>query len=520
VFAPQHDAVTLNKASAPNPAGTEDAAAPVWSAGASDSDSTATPLGSSGPAWYAASLGVAAAAAADSASTPAYTVGPGAPSGGSGDSDGWGGSGGSGGSGGWGGSGGASGSGGSRGSSGSPGRQRKGSARKVVGIAAAVAVLAAAGGAYVYLQKSSSANAAGNKGHDKSHPGSTVAKGPEHVVSITPQDGTTGVNGAAAISVVFSEPLSASSPLPTLTPSIPGTWQRSGDTAVFTPAKSFRPRSKVTVQVPGGSTGVQSNGGGLLAAAVTAQFKTGTYSTVRIEQLLAQLGYLPLTWAPSAGAAPSLTDANAQFSAAFSPPQGTYTWESGYPSALMSMWKPDQPNELLRGAVMAFQADHNLMSDMIVENQDGLTLSGPIGHRLWQALFRAAARDEMNKHGYTYALASQHVPETLTVWHNGAEIFHHLANTGIPVSPTAVRTDPVYIRLQSQIMKGTNPNGTKYADQVYWVAYFHAGEAVHFFQRYSYGSQQSLGCVELPYNAAKRIWPYLTYGSLVTVTKP
>ena len=48
-------------------------------------------------------------------------------------------------------------------------------------------------------------------------------------------------------------------------------------------------------------------------------------------------------------------------------------------------------------------------------------------------------------------------------------------------------------------MKGTNPDGTKYADPVTWVAYFRAGEAVHYFPRGSYGSLQSLGCVELPW---------------------
>ena len=68
----------------------------------------------------------------------------------------------------------------------------------------------------------------------------------------------------------------------------------------------------------------------------------------------------------------------------------------------------------------------------------------------------------------------------------------------------------MYIRYQSQIMKGTNPDGSKYADPVAWVAYFHSGEAVHYFPRYSYGSQQSLGCVELPWGPAKKIWPYLT----------
>ena len=387
----------------------------------------------------------------------------------------------------------------------------------MVGAAAAVMALLIGGGTYLYVQKSSPAKAAA------SHPGtknSAASKAPEHVLSITPAGGSTQINGAAEIRVEFSAPLSAASAMPSLTPAIEGSWERKGASAVFVPARGFKPRTKVTVRVPAGGTGVTSAGGGRLAAPVTATFRTGTYSTARLEQLLAQLGYLPLTWAPLTGSAPSLTDARAQVSAAYSPPPGTYTWQSGYPAALKRLWRPDKQSQVLQGAVMAFQADHGLMSDMIYENQQGLTLHGSIGRRLWKAIFRAVARDDTNQHGYTYALANQHSPETLTVWHNGVKIFRHLANTGIPARPTAVRTDPVYIRYRSQIMKGTNPDGTKYADPVAWVAYFHSGEAVHYFPRYSYGSQQSLGCVELPWGEAKQIWPYLTFGTLVTVTAP
>jgi hypothetical protein len=50
------------------------------------------------------------------------------------------------------------------------------------------------------------------------------------------------------------------------------------------------------------------------------------------------------------------------------------------------------------------------------------------------------------------------------------------------------------------------------------VAYFRAGEAVHYFPRGAYGYQQSLGCVELPLAQSAYIWPYMTYGTLVTVT--
>jgi hypothetical protein len=386
--------------------------------------------------------------------------------------------------------------------SGSAKRRRLG---PFIGIAAAVIALVAVGGTYLYVQKPSPARAAG-EGGPQSHSPAAVA--PEHVLSITPGDGKQGVNGAAEIRVDFSEPLSATSPMPTLSPAIDGTWQRQGDSAVFVPTRGFSPRTRVTIRVPAGAAGVQSVRGGLLAARVTAKFRTGRFSKVRLEQLLGQLGYLPLTWAPLTGTAPPLTDARAQLSAAYDPPAGTYTWQSGYPAQLIALWRPDKPSLILKGAVMAFESDHKL------------TLDGVIGSRVWRAMFRALAAGRVNTHGYTYALARQKLPETLTVWHNGRVIFQHLANTGIPAAPTAVGTDPVYLRYQHQIMRGRNPDGTKYADPVAWVAYFRAGEAVHYFPRYSYGSQQSLGCVELPYAPAKRIWPYLTFGTLVTVTAP
>ncbi len=377
---------------------------------------------------------------------------------------------------------------------------------KAASIAAAIAVLLAAGGTYLYLEKSNPASASSNSKGDGGSKSSSAARGPEHVVSISPADGTSGVNGAADITVTFTKPLSSSSPMPTLKPDIQGTWSRSGDTAVFRPAVGFKQRTKVTVQVPSGSTGVRTTGGGQLAATVTDQFKVGSYSLIRIEQLLAQLGYLPLKWAPTTGTPIALSDANAQLSAAYDPPHGTYTWKKGYPSNLHRLWVPNRAGIVLKGAVMAFESQH------------GLTLDGIVGPHVWKAMFKAIAAGDKNKVGYSYALASQHAPETLTVWHNGKEIFHNLANTGIPAAPTTVGTAPVYIKLQSQIMRGTNPDGTKYADQVYWVSYFRDGEAVHYFPRASYGFQQSLGCVELPYGPAKFIWPYLTYGTLVTVT--
>jgi peptidoglycan hydrolase-like protein with peptidoglycan-binding domain len=154
---------------------------------------------------------------------------------------------------------------------------------------------------------------------------------------------------------------------------------------------------------------------------------------------------------------------------------------------------------------------------MAFESNQGLAMDGTAGPGVWQALLKAVAKGQNNPNGYTYAVASKASPETLTIWHNGRRVMHTLANTGIPVAPTADGTFPVYLRYSFQIMKGTNPDGSKYADPVSFVAYFNGGDAVHYFPRSSFGWPQSLGCVELPYTQAQRAWPYLTYGSLVTV---
>jgi len=192
--------------------------------------------------------------------------------------------------------------------------------------------------------------------------------------------------------------------------------------------------------------------------------------------------------------------------AAYTPPAGTFSWQGGYPSMLHGLWAEGAGNMILTGAVRAFQSEQ------------GLTMDGVAGPTVWSALLKAVAAGHGNANGYTYAVASQSVPETLTIWHDGREVLSSPANTGIPAAPTANGTFPVYERLPFQIMQGTNPDGSHYADPVSWVSYFDGGDAVHYFPRYSYGFQQSLGCVELPYSEAERAYRYLSYGSLVTVT--
>jgi hypothetical protein len=70
-------------------------------------------------------------------------------------------------------------------------------------------------------------------------------------------------------------------------------------------------------------------------------------------------------------------------------------------------------------------------------------------------------------------------------------------------------------------MSGTNPDGSKYSDPgVKWVNYFSGGSAVHGFPRASYGSPQSVGCLELPIPTAERVFGMVDYGTLVNVQGP
>ena len=331
------------------------------------------------------------------------------------------------------------------------------------------------------------------------------------VTSVTPSSNSRGVNGTSPIQVGFSAPLAAGSALPRLSPSVAGSWKVDGRTATFTPATGFPEDTTVTVSIPSGSAGIQSaagakaGAGGTLAAGFTQSFTTAWYSTLRLEQLLAQLGYLPLTWTPS-GTPVQPADAAGQLAAAYSPPAGSFSWQSGYPSVLTSLWSEGTSNLIVTGAVRAFQSEQ------------GLTMDGVAGPVVWSDLLKAVADGHSNGNGYTYAVASESLPETLTIWHDGRQVLSTPANTGIPEAPTAEGTYPVYEKLQFQIMQGTNPDGSQYADPVSWVSYFNGGDAVHYFDRGSYGWPQSLGCVELPESSAETAYRYLSYVSLVTVT--
>ncbi|QQE79937.1 L,D-transpeptidase family protein [Alicyclobacillus sp. SO9] len=227
-------------------------------------------------------------------------------------------------------------------------------------------------------------------------------------------------------------------------------------------------------------------------------------AVLRLQQLLASLGYMPVTWSPKhkqkLTSKLELTDFK-------SPPQGVWKWRShSVQTHLSHFFNKEAYSVITQGAVMSFEADHNLKTD------------GIAGPEVWKTLISASLKHEQAHYRYAYVYVTKHRPERLTLWYNGKVVETSLANTGISQSPTQDGTWPVYLRYRSQTMQGTNPNGSHYKDKgVPYVNYFHGGDAVHGFIRSSYGFPQSLGCVELPISKAKISWNYIHYGTLVTV---
>lgn len=337
---------------------------------------------------------------------------------------------------------------------------------------------------------------------------------PLEVTNVTPASGSTAVPYNTSLTVSFSGPLQARTPTPTLSPSVPGTWRRTNPkTLTFTPSISFAPYAEESITIPGGPSGVRGEHGGELGETITSSFTVEPGSTLRLQELLAQLGYMPLTWTP-AGSPPSTSlppagspvpGGTGADSAA--PQQGTFSWRwASTPGSLQALWQPGKPNKITEGAVMAFAQAHGLQSD------------GNAGYHIWSALLAASSTGQQDASPYTYIHVSKTLPETLTLWRNGSVVLTSPCNTGIAGAATPDGTWPIYLRYTAQTMRGVNPNGVSYvAPDVRWINYFHGSDAVHGYPRASYGFPQSVGCVELPIPTADTVWHIVGIGTLVTV---
>jgi peptidoglycan hydrolase-like protein with peptidoglycan-binding domain len=321
---------------------------------------------------------------------------------------------------------------------------------------------------------------------------------PLSVVATTP----TGTNVAAGstISVQFSTDLAPDSPMPTLSPPIPGQWVALSSWMLqYQTTGPLLPGASETITVPGGTDGVAGARGQRLAASVTQTFTVAQGSELRLQELLAELGYLPLTFTAAAPVTSPTQEGNDQ--------QGTFSWRwPNQAAALTSLWTQGVRNVVTQGAIMNFESQHNLKTD------------GLAGPQVWTDLIADVQTGHGNALPYDYVLVSKALPQTATVFSNGVPVYSTLVNTGVAAAPTVSGTWPVFARYLVTTMKGTNPDGTKYADPgIPWVSYFHGGDALHGFIRGGYGYPQSVGCVEMPIAHAQVVYPLTPIGTLVSV---
>jgi peptidoglycan hydrolase-like protein with peptidoglycan-binding domain len=308
-----------------------------------------------------------------------------------------------------------------------------------------------------------------------------------------------------AIRLTFSRPVKAlfGSSLPRLDPAVSGSWQRTDShTLVFTPAGLGVPiASHLQVVLPRALALANAASG--VETAQVISWRTPQPSILRLQQLLAQTGYLPVGWSGRRVA----RTASAQLAAAVAPPGGSFHWRyPDTPRTLAAQWHPGHANAITRGAVMTFEQTH------------GLAVDGIAGPMVWHALLSDVLAGHRRTVPYSYVYVHTRLPQLLTLWSGGHTVLTSPGNTGIPSRPTVPGTFQVFEHIPVGTMTGTNPDGSHYHDPgIRWISYFNGGDAIHAFPRASYGTPQSLGCVELPAAAAAKVWPYTPIGTLVTI---
>jgi peptidoglycan hydrolase-like protein with peptidoglycan-binding domain len=309
------------------------------------------------------------------------------------------------------------------------------------------------------------------------------------------------------LTLTFSSPVADAigTRRPRLTPRTPGRWRLlDAHTLAFQPSGfGFGLGSTVRVVLP---RRVHVAGSAEARLTRTIVWHVPQGSTLRLQQLLAQLGYLPVGWRPGEDD-PQTTSVRSEIAAAISPPPGRFDWRyPNTPPELRTQWRAGEANTITRGAVMMFEDTH------------GLAVDGLVGPVVWRALIADVVAGRRRTEGYSYVFVHRSVPQSLNLWHDGRVILSSPGNTGVPAAPTQLGTFTVFEHIPVGTMSGTNPDGTHYNDPgIRYISYFNGGDAIHAFNRSSYGTPQSLGCVELPLDAAAKVWPYTPIGTLVTV---
>jgi lipoprotein-anchoring transpeptidase ErfK/SrfK len=315
----------------------------------------------------------------------------------------------------------------------------------------------------------------------------------------------TRVDGTVHLWVRLSGPPTPGSPRPTVSPAVAGAWTTDGDSEYFTPASTLEPCSTYKLTIP---ASIQATGQTPLGKAKTLELQVVCPPVKALQQALARLGYLPYTFhsiygihLPGGAETRSLAAHHA-----FHAPTGVMR-AGVHDAPPLDYGRLDATTE---GALTVFEAARGFAPS---------GSSGEANAQIWRSLLAAETEGRRNPSPYTFVTVSESSPETLEVHKGNHVVLSSPANTGVAGAETPTGIFPIYTRDVSTTMIGTDPDGTKYDDpDVPWVNYFNGGDAVHGYERASYGVPQSNGCVELPIATAKTVFGMLALGDIVYIT--
>ena len=340
--------------------------------------------------------------------------------------------------------------------------------------------------------------------------GSPVTTGPATPAPRPPQPATqlTGMpssglrDGTRPLVVQLSAPVAAGSPTPVLTPTVAGSWTVSGAEEVFKPSSTLTPCSTYSLTV---SSRTQASEHPPTGHKVTAKLRVDCPPIAGLQEALARLGYLGAALRPPRGLhLPGGRETARQAAVlAFDPAGGRLLPDPSYAPPV----RLGQLEEATRGALEVYQGDHDL------------PVTGSPDENTWTSLLAAETGYRRDRSPYTWVTVTESLPETLEVHEGDRVALSTLVNTGVAGAETQQGIFPIYSRLVSTSMSGTDPDGVSYdVPDVPWVNYFNGGDAVHGYPRASYGFPQSNGCVELPIETARFVYGMLAIGDLVDVT--
>jgi lipoprotein-anchoring transpeptidase ErfK/SrfK len=328
---------------------------------------------------------------------------------------------------------------------------------------------------------------------------------PEGHTTLTALPDRLRLDGTTPLWVRLSGTVAPGSPRPRVSPAVAGTWSTNGDSEYFTPASTLEPCTSYELTIP---AAIDASGQTPLGKTRTLALTVACPPVKALQQALARLGYLPYTFHSLYGVhLPSGAESRSMAAhLAFHPATGALVANFGGAPPL-AYGKLDPTTE---GALTVFEASRGIESSVA---------SGVSNARIWESLLAGETEDRRSPSPYTFVTVSESSPETLEVHKGSHVVLTTPANTGVPGAETPQGIFPIYSRLTSTTMTGEDVDGTKYkVEDVPWVNYFNGGDAVHGYERGSYGFPQSNGCVELPIETAKTVFGMLALGDIVYIT--